>query len=400
MRTRPELASEAWRYWTQDRGAANPIRFMGATADPSLFPTEEFRGVLDEVFRDLGASALDYGPPEGYGPLREWVAERLRGRGVDVDADCVLIVSGSQQGLDLLARLLVREGEAVFVEEPGYTNGFHLFQSTGARTVGIPLDGGGLRLDLLAARAERVPPRLLYVMPIFQNPTGLCLAEDRRVPLLELCARRRIPVIEDQFDADLFYEGGPPAPLKAADARGQVVLLGSFSKMLFPGLRLGWMAVPRALLAPLRELKQVSDFASGLFAQCAMHLFCRRGLLDQHLERVRGIYGGRLRAMLGAMEACFPPAASWTRPRGGLTLWVTLPPGVDALELLPAARREGVDLSPGALFYPNGGGAGEIRLSWIREPEERIRRGIEVLGSLLAGLGERVAAAPASGPFF
>jgi 2-aminoadipate transaminase len=396
---RPEGPADFWRYVGREGTAPGAIRFTGATADPALFPTDDFRGVLDDAFRLYGSGALEYGPTEGYAPLREWVAERLRGRGVGVDPDEVMIVSGSQQGLDLVARLFLRDGDAVMVEEPGYPNGFRVFQAAGARVTGVPLDEGGLRLDLLERVARRDRPRLLYTMPIFQNPTGLSLATERTRPLLDLCGRLGLPVVEDQFDADLFYEGPLPRPLKAADDRGLVLLLGSFSKILFPGLRLGWLVVPRPLLPALHELKQMTDFSSGLLAQCAMDLYCRRGLLDRHLERVRAIYGARLQVMLQALEGEFPPEVRWTRPRGGLTLWVSLPPGLDALDLWAQARREGVDFTPGPVFFPSGGGNGHFRLSYIRETEERIRRGIALLGSLAKASMARGAAPSAAGPF-
>ncbi len=395
---RPDGPADLWRFVGREGTAPGTIRFTGATADPALFPTDDFRGVLDDAFRLHGSGALEYGPTEGYGPLREWVAERLRARGVLLDVDQVMIVSGSQQGLDLVARLLLHDGDAVMVEEPGYPNGFRVFQAAGARTVGVALDDGGLRPDLLTQAAEREAPRLLYTMPIFQNPTGISLAEERIEPLLDLCRRIGVPVVEDQFDADLNYEGPPLRPLKASDDRDLVLLLGSFSKILFPGLRLGWMVVPHPLLPALRELKQMTDFSSGLLAQCAMDLYCRRGLLDRHLDRVRGIYGARLRVMLRAMEEEFPPGMRWTRPRGGLTLWVSLPPGVDALDLWVQARREGLDFTPGPVFCPSGGGNGHLRLSYIRESEERIRRGITLLAALVKATLARGAAPSAAGP--
>jgi 2-aminoadipate transaminase len=400
LRRRPLTMPEAWRYWTQGRDAAGMIRFTGATADPSFFPTEDFRAIVDEVFKTHGSSALDYGPTEGYMPLREWVSDRLESRGVFVEPDQVMIITGSQQGLDLISRLLVGEGDTAAVEEPGYTNGFRLFQVSGARALGVPVDDGGLRCDILEQACAAASPRLLYLMPIFQNPTGLCLEENRIPALLDICARYHVPIVEDQFDADLFYEGSQPKPVKAQDGAGRVVLLGSFSKILFPGLRLGWVVLPPALIAPLRELKQMADFSSGLLAQFAMNLYCRRGLLDLHLARVREVYGARLRAMLSALETHFPARVQWTRPRGGLTLWVTMPEGVDSLDLLQQARREGVDFSPGSLFYPNGGGTRNLRLSYIRETEERIARGVETLGSLLKTNLARAEQAPAAGPFF
>jgi DNA-binding transcriptional MocR family regulator len=396
---RPEGSADLWRFVGREGTAPGAIRFTGATADPALFPTDDFRGVLDDAFRLYGSGALEYGPTEGYAPLREWVAERLRSRGVRVDPDEVMIVSGSQQGLDLVARLLLHDGDAAMVEEPGYPNGFRVFQAAGARAVGVPLDDGGLRLDLLERVARRDGPRLLYTMPIFQNPTGLSLAEDRIGPLLDLCGRLGMPVIEDQFDADLFYEGPLPRSLKAADDRGMVLLLGSFSKILFPGLRLGWLVVPRPLLAALHELKQMTDFSSGLLVQCAMDLYCRRGLLDRHLERVRAIYGVRLSVMLRALDEEFPPEVRWTRPRGGLTLWVSLPAGLDALDLWAQARREGVDFTPGPVFFPSGGGNGHFRLSYIRETEERIQSGIARLGALVRANLARGAVPSAAGPF-
>jgi 2-aminoadipate transaminase len=396
---RPEGPADLWRFVGREGTAPGAIRFTGATADPALFPTDDFRGVLDDAFHLYGSGALEYGPTEGYAPLREWVAERLRDRGVRVDPDEVMIVSGSQQGLDLVARLLLHDGDAVMVEEPGYPNGFRVFQAAGARALGVPLDDGGLRLDLLERVARRDGPRLLYTMPIFQNPTGLSLADDRTGPLLDLCGRLGMPVVEDQFDADLFYEGPLPCPLKAADDRGLVLLLGSFSKILFPGLRLGWLVVPRPLLPALHELKQMTDFSSGLLAQCAMDLYCRRGLLDRHLERVRAIYGTRLGVMLRALDEEFPPDVRWTRPRGGLTLWVSLPAGMDALDLWAQARREGVDFTPGPVFFPSGGGNGHFRLSYIRETEERIQSGIALLGALVKANLARGAAPSAAGPF-
>jgi len=379
-------------------GPGDLIRFTGATADPSTFPADAFRDVLDEVFRTMGASALEYGPTEGVADLRGWVAERLRARGSELNADQVIIVSGSQQGLDLISRLLVAPGDNVLVEEPGYASGFRLFHANGASVHGVPVDEDGLRFDVLADAASRHSPRFLYLMPNFQNPTGISLREARRVELMDLCDRAGLPVVEDQFDSDLYYEGAPPRPLQAMDRGQRVVLLGSFSKILFPGLRLGWLVVPPALVQPVRELKQMADFGSSLLAQHAMVLYCRRGLLERHLEGVRQVYGGRLRAMLDAMDRWFPPEVSWTRPKGGLTLWCTLPPRLSAADLLPRAREAGIDFSPGSLFHPSGGGGNTLRLSYIREPEERIRRGIEIFGALLKSALEREPAGSSGGP--
>lgn len=380
-----ETADDRWTTWLRERAPADCIQFTGATADPASFPAEEFRAALDEVLQTNGGRALDYGPAAGYAPLREWIAERLREKGVDADVEQVLIVNGSQQGLDLVARLLLRAGDRVLVEEPSYSNGFRLLQTHGAAVEGVRFDEGGIDLAALEQACRRGGARMLYTMPLFQNPTGLELAPARVEPLLEICRRHRVPIVEDLFDAELFYEGEAPHPIKAGDAFEQVILIGTFSKILFPGLRLGWILAPRALVGALRELKQMTDLSTGLLAQQAMELYCRRGLLDAHLDRVRQLNGARLRALLSALEAEMPEGTSWTRPRGGMTVWLRLPDGVSSWDLLRIARRRGVDFSPGPLFFPNGGGAQHLRLCFVREPEERIRQGVEILGKLIEG---------------
>lgn len=397
---RTELQPEPWRLWTTPGAQDERIRFTGATADPDLYPTDEIRIILEDVLSAHGSAALDYGPPEGVRSLREWVAGRLEARGVECSPEQVVIVSGSQQGLDLVSRLLLHEGDQVAVEEPGYGNGFRLFQANGARVTGIPVDDEGIRIDVLEQVLSRNTLRLLYVMPIFQNPTGLNLSPQRIEGLLQICRRHRVPVVEDQFDSDLYYHGAPPRPIKASDNHDVVVLMGSFSKILFPGLRLGWVVAPEPMVQALRELKLMADFASSSLAQHAMDLFCRRGLLDRHLERVREIYGRRLSAMLDAMEQSFPAGVRWTRPHGGLTLWVSGEDRFDSLELLQRARMAGVEFTPGMVFYPNGGGRSCFRLSYIRETEERIRRGIGVLGSLIEDSPAAADQAHHTGPFF
>ncbi len=397
---RTGLQPEPWRFWAAPGAKDERIRFTGATADPDLYPTDEIRAILEDVLSAHGSAALDYGPPEGLHSLREWVAGRLEARGVECSPEQVVIVSGSQQGLDLVSRLLLHEGDHVAVEEPGYGNGFRLFQANGARVTGVPVDEEGIRLDVLEQVLSRNTPRLLYVMPVFQNPTGLNLSSRRVDELLHICRRHRVPVVEDQFDSDLYYNGVPPRPIKAADQHEVVVLMGSFSKILFPGLRLGWVVAPEPLVLALRELKLMADFASSSLAQHAMDLFCRRGLLDRHLERVREVYGRRLSTMLDAMGSSFPGGVRWTRPKGGLTLWVSGEDGLDSLELLQRARAAGVEFTPGVVFYPTGGGHGSFRLSYIRETRERIERGIRILGSLITEGPSDAGQAHQTGPFF
>lgn len=394
-----EQSNDLWQYWLRDTGASDAIRFTGATADPAHFPTEEFQSVLEEVLHTSGSRSLDYGPAAGYLPLREWLADRLVRRGIDADAERLLIVNGSQQGLDLIARLLVREGDRVLVEEPSYSNGFRLLQAHGAEVDTVRFDAGGIEIDSLERACQKGGAQLLYTMPLFQNPTGMVLEEERIEPILSICRRYRVPIVEDHFDAELVYEGEPPVPIAARDRAGQVILIGTFSKILFPGLRLGWMVVPRPLLRMIQDLKQLTDLSTGLLPQQAMDLYCRRGLLDEHLVRVRAINRVRLSTLLQSMEREFPGDVAWTRPRGGMTVWVQLPAGVDSLALLETVRRSGVEFSPGPLFFPNGGGSGFLRLCCVRETEDRIRRGVHLLGEAIREHASRASGRSTPRPF-
>lgn len=377
---RAQQRNEPWMPRPLPEGA---IRLSGGTADPAFFPTEEVRQAIDGALSRHGARCLDYASPEGLLELREWIADGLRLRGVRVEPDQIVIVNGSQQGLDLVTRLLLEPGSSVFVEEPGYRNGFRMFQAAGCRVTGVTVDHDGLvpeELDRLAAQGA---PRLLYTIPAFQNPTGMCLSVDRAARLLECAHRHAFPVLEDQFTADLAYEGDTPVPLLALDRGAQVIQLGTFSKILFPGFRLGWLVLPRDLIGPARELKQTMDLSSSLLTQYAMNDFCRAGALDRHLRTIREINSERLRVALDAMTREFPEGASWTVPRGGLNLWVRLPNEVDAVRLGDLARRQGVGVAPGPAFFPGGGGTGFLRLTFVREPEDRLREGLRILGALM-----------------
>jgi DNA-binding transcriptional MocR family regulator len=246
-----------------------------------------------------------------------------------------------------------------------------------------------MRADLLEQLAARERLALVYTMPTCQNPTGLTMTLRRRREILEVAARHDIPVLEDHFDAELRYEGRPVPPLKALDGREQVVLLGTFSKILFPGLRVGWVVAPRPLYQALLRLKQATALATSLLPQVALAEFCRRGLLEAHLRRVREVYARRRRVLLETMARSFPREVTWTRPEGGMTLWVTLPRGASAVAVAMEARRRGVLVAPGTLFFLEGGQR-YLALSSTVEPEERLRRGARILGEILAGEIQRI----------
>ncbi len=372
--------------WHLPRGVPEaPIQLTGAVADRSLFPIEAFSACLKEVLDEKDPAAFDYGPPEGYLPLREWIAAWMESMGVSgVRPENVFIVSGSQQGLDLVIRLFVEPGDVVAIEAPTYAGAFLGLKAAGARVVTVPVDEQGMDTEELAAVLRSASVKMVYTMPCFQNPTGVTMSPQRRQKLLRLAREHRFLVVEDHFDTDLSYWGDRAAPLLAQGLENPVIYLGTFSKILFPGLRLGWMVVPAGIVGHLRTLRLATDLTSATLAQKALYRFCASGGLAEHLETLRRVTGDRLRSMLVEMERRFPPEVSWSKPNGGMTLWVNLPDSVDSDEMFVAAARRGVLFSPGRLFYPAGGGRNGMRLSFNREPEQRIRKGIGILAELIA----------------
>jgi 2-aminoadipate transaminase len=245
------------------------------------------------------------------------------------------------------------------------------------------MDGEGLLPGALEETFARRPVKLLYCMPTFQNPTGVSMSRERRGAILALARRCGVAVLEDTFDSDLRYRGKEEAPLRCLPGGEDVLLLGTFSKILFPGLRLGWLVAPAPLHGAIGRLRRSADLAAGLLAQAAVHRFCEKGLLDRHLDHVRGVNARRLKVLVESMRRCFPDEVRWTEPEGGMSLWVTLPSNVDSVEVLLEARRLGVNFSPGPLFHADAGGSNAFRLSFTLEKEERIAEGVRILGEIL-----------------
>jgi GntR family transcriptional regulator/MocR family aminotransferase len=349
-----------------------------------LLPADAFREVLDSVLATHGAEVLAYGSPTGYLPLRQWLAEKITREGAPVTAEQVAITTGSQQAIDLAARSFLRSGDTVLMEEPGFAGALSSFQAYGARVAGLQSDGEGIRLDALERALERGPARLLYLVPNFHNPTGVTMSVERRLRILEIATRHRLPILEDDPSGDLRFEGERLPSLLALDRSGVTTHISSFSKTLLPGLRVGWVTGPAPVREHLLALKQLTDCTTSLLLQAALHEFCRRGLFEEHLERVRRIYRERRDVMVAAMGRHFPATVKWTVPQGGLALWVTLPEGTDGRELLVEARDRGVTFNPGELFYAGSPRRNQIRLTFGAVPPGSIRRGIKILGELLA----------------
>jgi 2-aminoadipate transaminase len=379
------------------------ISFAGGLPAPEVFPTERFREACIKVLSTQGRQALQYGATEGYEPLREMIARHTTRYGVKAKPENVLITSGSQQALDLIGKLLINSGDRVLVEAPTYLGALQAFNAYGAEYICVPSDNDGLRTEHLE-ESLRLGPKFMYVLPNFQNPGGTTLAEGRRHELVLLAERYGIPIIEDDPYGQLRYEGEHLTPLIALDrknihsddgySRGNVIYLSTFSKTLAPGLRLGWMVAPPDVIAKLVQIKQGADLHTSTFTQMVAFEVAHDNFLDEHIKLIRKVYGERRDVMLQALEEYFPAEVSWTRPQGGLFLWVTLPEGMDCHQLFEAAIKENVAFVPGDSFYGGNGFASEgrrhFRLNFSNAEPEQIREGIRRLSvairSQLAGL--------------
>jgi 2-aminoadipate transaminase len=383
--SRTARLSSAWRPpdLTPYRSRAEVISFAGGMPDSSLFPIDAFRQVLNQVLRTEGPGLLQYSPASGYPPLRRFLANYLLHKGIVVNDSDILIVNGSQQGLDLVARTLLDPGDRVVVEGPSYPGALQIFRAYQAEILTVPVGDDGIRRDLLEGLMSRHTPKCIYVMPTFQNPTGVTVSLEGRRELLTMAAKAQVPIIEDDFHNELRYDGSPVMPLRGLDRKGLVIAIGTFSKILFPGLRVGWIVAPPEVMERLIVAKRVSDLHTSALIQAAIYHFCRRRLLDQHMERMRVEYRRRRDLLIQALQRHCPDSVTWTHPQGGFSLLLTLPSGLDSQSILPEAAREGVLYTPGALFYADGGGRHQLRLSFSDVPPDRIEEGVQRLAKVI-----------------
>jgi 2-aminoadipate transaminase len=364
--------------------AGDYISFASGLPDPALYPVATLRRIADEVLTRDGGAALQYGPAEGYGPLREYVAGALRGRGLPAAVENVLITNGSQQALDLAARALLDAGDAVAIESPSYLAAIQTFDSYEARYHPLPMDERGMTSGAALAAVEAAP-KLLYTLPNFQNPTGLTLPLERRCALAEACSAADVAVLEDDAYYDLRYEGAALPPVSALAENPWAVYTGTFSKTIAPGMRVGFLWGAPEVVARLAQLKQITDLHTGSFTQRLVYEYCRQGHLEPGIELFRDSYRRRRDAMLEALEEQACGLLSWTRPAGGMFVWATLRVDRDARELLARALERGVVFVPGESFHPLGGGRNTFRLNFVSAGEETIRRGIRILAEVLRG---------------
>jgi len=371
--------------------APEVISFAGGLPAPELFPTQTLSDAAQAVLAQDGPGALQYGVTEGYLPLREWVASHVQETvGLRLSPAQILITQGSQQGLDLLAKVMLDPGDTVLVENPAYLGALQAFQSYQAKIVGIPADQDGLRVDLLEATLTQstVRPKFLYLIPNYQNPTGTSLSLDRRLQVAALARRHNLLVVEDDPYGRLRFSGEAAPALGASEERGEWVYLGTVSKILAPGLRVAWLAtsVP-ALYERLVTAKQACDLHTGTLAQRIVAHVVRQGdWLDRHVAQLIAVYRQRRDVMLSSLQTHLPAGARWTRPDGGLFLWVELDRRVDTLDLLRQAAPHKVAFVPGAPFWVGSAPTNTLRLNFSNATESRINEGIARLGQLVASV--------------
>ncbi|TKC83129.1 PLP-dependent aminotransferase family protein [Trinickia terrae] len=376
-----KLTSSAIREILKVTERPEVISFAGGLPAPVTFPAERMREASDRILRDNPAAALQYSATEGYLPLREWVAKRHSVNGATIRPSQVLITTGSQQALDLLGKVLIDPASPVLVETPTYLGALQSFSMYEPRYVQVPTDEQGL-IPAGLTPALTAGARLLYAQPNFQNPTGRRLPIERRRALAEFAKKSAFPVIEDDPYGALDY-AGDPLPTILSMAPDHVVHLGSFSKVLAPGLRVGYIVAPEELHFKLVQAKQATDLHTPSFTQRIVHEVVKDGFLDTHVPTIRALYRDQCEAMLAALARCMPEGVTWNRPEGGMFIWVALPAGIDSMKLLEAAVAQNVAFVPGAPFFANEGQGNTLRLSFVTVPPAKIDEGVARLAALI-----------------
>ena len=371
------------------------IHLAGGMPAPELFPLEEVAQACLRVLDNRGSDALQYSITEGYPLLRQFIVDKMSRYGIVASVDNVLITSGSQQALDLVGKVLIDPGDVIIAGAPTYVGAIQAFTAYQASFASVPLDDEGMMVDLLEERIIQTHPKFVYVLPNFHNPGGVTLSLERRERLVSLAGQYGVPVIEDDPYGELRFEGEHVPPIVVIDAtrngdqpegyfKGDVIYMSTFSKTLAPGLRLGWIVAPVEVVKKLAQAKQGTDLHTSTFNQMLAYEVVADGFLDEHVREIRDVYRQRRDAMLAAMERYFPEGVTWTRPQGGLFLWVKLPKGTDCRELLEEAIEQKVAFVPGTAFYADGRGHDSLRLTFSYCPTETIEEGIRRLGTVIA----------------
>jgi GntR family transcriptional regulator/MocR family aminotransferase len=369
--------------------APHLISFASGIGDAHLFPAEDFRKVLQTVMRRDGIAALDYGEPNGHAPLRETITHILASQGLQTRPENVLITAGSQQALSLVSQLLLKPGDVILVESPTYSGALDLFRALNFQVVGIPVDNHGMQVERLEKLMQQHHPKLIYTIPNFHNPTGTCLSTARRRQLIILADRYNIPILEDDFVGDLRYEGRTQPALKALDPGGRVIYVSTFSKILMPGLRVGFLVSEGPVYNSLVDFKRVNDLATSTLVQRALEAYVTVGRYQSHLRRSCQIFHKRRDVMLSAIQRYLPTEVHLDSPQGGMFIWLQLPDKLSSEKLFPLAWQEGVTFAPGNEFFPDAlGGRNWLRLNFVAQAPDQIEEGFKRLGKAVQRLSK------------
>ncbi|MGE1061112.1 PLP-dependent aminotransferase family protein [Megasphaera paucivorans] len=361
------------------------ISFAGGLPAPELFPIEEMKKVDVAILEKEGRQAVQYGTTEGYVPLREEIAKRMKQAFfVDCKAENIVVTTGSQQALFILSQILVNKDDTVLMESPSYMGAIMAFDPVCPKYTEVPTDDKGMipeELEKILASDAKV--KMIYVIPDFQNPTGITWPMERRKAFMDIINKYDVVVVEDDPYGELRYDGEKLPSLKSMDTQGKVVFLGSFSKIFMPGLRLGWTVANPEIIDKFVKFKQAVDLGTSTFGQRQAAYFINMFDLDAHVTKIKALYAKRRTLMYESMQKYFPEGITFTYPEGGLFTWVTLPAYMDAKEMMPKVIAKQVAYVPGGIFYPNGGNANHFRLNYSNMPEDRIVEGIQRLGEVL-----------------
>lgn len=377
-------AARAFTHYREDEaplehGGRDVISFTSLAPDHNTFAVQAFRKVMNDVLAADDGRLLNYGYARGYEPLRQYLLGDMRAKGINTDGQELIIVNGFRQGVELVTRVLVDEGTRVLVEAPTYNGVIGVLKSRMADIGAVDMDAQGMDPERLEREILKKRPALVYCVPTYQNPTGINMPLERRREVLRVCARHGVPILEDGFNEELRFRGESYPTLKSMDPAGVVIYAGSFSKVLFPGLRIGWVLAPRELYHYLLNEKFNQDIHTSTVIQAALNEFLRRGCLERHLKASRVLYRERMAALLDALDEHFSDIADWRRTDGGFSVFVTLRGGVDARARLDRARAAGVMYVPGDVFYPDGRGRDSMRLGFSRLSAAEIREGVRRL---------------------
>ena len=361
------------------------ISFAGGLPAPELFPIEEMKKVDEAIYNEEGRKAVQYGTTEGYVPLREEICKRMKDKFfVDCNPEDVVVTTGSQQALFILAQILVDKDQTILMESPSYMGAIMAFDPVGPKYTEVPTDDQGIvpeELEKILAADDSI--RMIYVIPEFQNPTGITWPVERRKAFMDIVNKYDVVVLEDDPYGEIRYDIEKLPSLKSMDTQGKVVFLGSFSKIFMPGLRLGWIVANPEIIDKFVKFKQAVDLGTSTFGQRQAAYFLKMFDMEAHIAKITALYAKRRDLMYQSMEKYFPEGVTFTYPKGGLFTWVTLPEGMDAKELMPKCLAKDVAYVPGGIFYPNGGNANHFRLNYSNMPEDRIVEGIKRLGDVL-----------------